>query len=95
MLKIKCIWNLSKIDLVLKVLTPGDQIYKIFHICNFGLKEINGWKCQMKFKRVPLLWEPEEESMSKPCMHRTDKKCWQELTRHFIHDDVQQNTKEY
>ena len=41
MLKFKCAWNVSKIGLVLKVLGSRVQIYKIFQIQNYGLKDKN------------------------------------------------------
>ena len=37
MLKIKSVSNVSKIDLVLKVLAPGVQKYKLFHIRTYSL----------------------------------------------------------
>ena len=54
--KIKSISNISKIDLVLKFLSPRFQIYKKFQKWTFPLTDINHSKFKDEIKYMSFVW---------------------------------------
>lgn len=84
MFKIKHGWNISNIGLVLKVLTPEDLLYKLFHIRDFGSRHMN--RVIYKENKSGGFWEAER---GREWMHWTKLGCWTGMSRTQRHLQLQ------